>query len=930
MKPPHHPDPDYFFFRNGGQAGAVMRAMDWKRSSLGDPALWPQSLKNAIRLILDNAAPMYIAWGNGLIQFYNDGYLPILGPTKHPHAIGASTKDTFREIWPSIGPMFDQVLGGDSLFNEDLNLPLERNGIIADSFFTFSYSPLRDDDGNVAGVFVVAVETTSKVVVRQELERSRKELHEFFMQAPVPMVILEGPNHLVTLANPPYVKLSGREVLGKTIADAFPQGEAASFIPLLDGVYRTGVPYIGKELSLQLPDEKGAIQDLWIDIGYHPFRDSDNTIKGVFALVHDVTHQVQARKAAEQSWIRAQKSEKQLLDVLESTADGFIELDKDYKVVRVNKTQERITGTSRNETVGKNHWDVWPKHIIPEIAEAYQKVVQENVPVRVEYFNAALKIWLDVDAYPTPEGGLAAFFRDVTIQTNALSKIESQRERFSRLASASGIGVWYCDLPFSDLIWDEKVKEHFWLPADAEVTIDTFYERIHPQDRESVRSAIETAIQTHTRYDTMFRTFNPHDERDNKWIRAIGWTDYDESGKAIRFDGVTLDVSANKIAEQALRESEGRQKLLSEKMLQGVVHHRRDGSILSMNPSAHRILGTSDDSFNPLRGVPEHPNMRENGSLLPEREHPIMLAVETGKSVIGTVLGIYNTKENSYRWIEKDAVPLFRAGESTPYEVFAIFSDITEKKRIEVELRHTSDVLKESVSNLELERELRERFVATLTHDLRTPIGSAKMCSHLILRKADGQEAIENLAARSVRALDRANDMIQDLLDANLIRAGEKLPLELSEINLTQLVSDTLDELRTLHGDRIELLADGEITGFWSRSGLRRVLENLVNNAVKYGAHARPIRVSLDKQQNSIQLSVHNEGEPIPKMEQSKLFEPFRRIHSVHEVTQKGWGLGLTLVKGITEAQGGKVEVSSDIRMGTIFLVTLPFDARSN
>jgi signal transduction histidine kinase len=528
---------------------------------------------------------------------------------------------------------------------------------------------------------------------------------------------------------------------------------------------------------------------------------------------------------------------------------------------------------------------------------------------------------------------LEARERNVELK-NAISIIESQRERFNRLTAASGIGVWYCDLPFSDLNWDEKVKEHFWLPGNAKVTIDTFYERIHPEDLERTRHTIESSIQSRTLYDIEYRTTNPNNEVETKWIRAIGWTDYDPSGTPIHFDGFTFDITANKISEQALRESESRQKLLSEKMLQGVVHHRRDGRILSMNPSAQRILGMpSEDLFNPLHGVPGHPNIREDGSILPEHEHPVMLAVETGKPVSRGVLGIYNPKEDSYRWIEKDAVPLYLPGESTPYEIFAIFSDITDRKRIEDELHRTSDVLKASVSDLELERDLRERFVATLTHDLRTPITSAKLSVQLILRKVAGQESVENLAGRSIHALDRANDMIQDLLDANLIRAGERLPLELSEFNLTQLISDTLDELRTLYGDRIELIADGEITGFWSRNGLRRVLENLVNNAVKYGAHASPIRVFLLKQQarqqEQVKLSVHNEGVPIPKDQQTRLFLPFQRIRLVQKVAQKGWGLGLTLVKGIAEAHGGKVELKSDTESGTLFSVVLPIDARS-
>jgi signal transduction histidine kinase len=121
-----------------------------------------------------------------------------------------------------------------------------------------------------------------------------------------------------------------------------------------------------------------------------------------------------------------------------------------------------------------------------------------------------------------------------------------------------------------------------------------------------------------------------------------------------------------------------------------------------------------------------------------------------------------------------------------------------------------------------------------------------------------------------------------------------------------------------------------EVTGCWNQSGIRRVLENLVNNAVKYGSHARPIRISLLKKSHHIQLRVHNEGPPIPEGEQSKLFHPFQRTVSAQAGPKKGWGLGLTLVKGIAEAHGGRVELKSDYNSGTTFSVLLPIDARSN
>lgn len=120
-------------------------------------------------------------------------------------------------------------------------------------------------------------------------------------------------------------------------------------------------------------------------------------------------------------------------------------------------------------------------------------------------------------------------------------------ERLESSTAASQVGVWFCDLPFSELVWDQQVKEHFWLPPDARVTIDTFYDRIHPDDRERTRTSIEASIANRSRYDIDYRTVAP-DGRE-KWIHAIGHAHYDAAGAPMRFDGVTIDISAHRSAE---------------------------------------------------------------------------------------------------------------------------------------------------------------------------------------------------------------------------------------------------------------------------------------------------------------------------------------------------------------------------------------------
>ena len=172
-------------FFGGGEMGVLMRLIDWSRTPLGAPAEWPQSLRTAVSMLLESRFPMYIAWGREYVQLYNDGYRPILGSTKHPAAMGNRAAETFAESWHIIGPMFDDVRRGNATGSEDWMLPLDRNGYLEECYFTFSYSPIRDETSGVGGVLVTVTETTGRVLSARRLG-ALHELSERTLQAKSP------------------------------------------------------------------------------------------------------------------------------------------------------------------------------------------------------------------------------------------------------------------------------------------------------------------------------------------------------------------------------------------------------------------------------------------------------------------------------------------------------------------------------------------------------------------------------------------------------------------------------------------------------------------------------------------------------------------------------------------------------------------------
>jgi two-component system sensor histidine kinase VicK len=288
------------FLSGGGKMGKLIRSMDWSKTSLGNPKTWPQSLRTSVSICLNSRFPILIWWGKDLVKIYNDAYCDLIA-AKHPKAIGAKGLDVWPEIWPIIGPMLEDVLQkGKSTWSEDQLLIVERNGYPEECYFTFSYSPIKDETNGIGGVFSVVTETTKKVLTERHLTR---QLNNLFVQAPVALCILRGKNYVVEVVNEKMLEFWGRkveEVLNKPVFDGLPEVRGQGFKELLDNVYKTGEGFVAQELPVNL-HRNGKMETAFVKFAYEPLREEDGTISGIMALADEITDQVLARKKVEEA-----------------------------------------------------------------------------------------------------------------------------------------------------------------------------------------------------------------------------------------------------------------------------------------------------------------------------------------------------------------------------------------------------------------------------------------------------------------------------------------------------------------------------------------------------------------------------------------------------------------------------------------------------
>ncbi|HTA99116.1 MAG TPA: PAS domain-containing protein [Bradyrhizobium sp.] len=340
------------FLAGGGEMGALTRAHDWSATPLGKPESWPQSLRTAVRILLNTNHPMFIWWGPELIQFYNDAYRQTMGPERHPSALGQPGRECWAEIWPIIGPQIEQVMsGGGATWHENQLVPVTRHGRLEQVWWTYGYSPIDEDDG-VGGVLVVCRDVTNEYLAAQALREREAELARVQQVGRIGGLEVDLRTGFRNRRSPEYLLIHGlppeaaEESHEDWVRRLHPDDREATEKKFRDAVAGDALEYSVQYRIIRPSDGETR----WISVRSTIERDAQGKAIRLVGAHTDVTEQVAAEQALRQSEERFRKLADQLAELNATLAQ---------RVEEKTRERDRIWNVSQDLLVVADRDGVW-------------------------------------------------------------------------------------------------------------------------------------------------------------------------------------------------------------------------------------------------------------------------------------------------------------------------------------------------------------------------------------------------------------------------------------------------------------------------------------------------------------------------------------------------------------------------------------------
>ena len=889
------------------EIGRLYRATDWASTPLGPVEAWPQALKTLLALVLRQGMPQSLCWGPDLLQLYNDAYCAIMGD-KHPSGLGKPVLENWAEVRGDVAPLFARVLDGETVYFEDLPLRVFRDGRVRDLNFTVSYSPLFTDAGRIGGAFINCVETTDQVAGRTaQAERDRlvraldveqQRLWQVFRQSPSFFAILRGPDNVFEMINAAYEQIigHGRNVIGKPLFEALPETRGQQFDEYLGRVRQTGEPLVLRDLPAVLERTPGgAPEQRFIDITYLPLVEADGSHTAVIAHGTDVTDHVRARLAVEHLLADTERARAEAERIRADLADANARLqDQQMELELTNQQLQDGAADMESQT--------------EELRAIATSLAQRTAEAE------------------TARGTVAAIVEAVTDGFVAFDS-ELRYTYVNRRAA----DMW--GLSRDDLIG--KRPSELWTGMDGSPFVSMLH-RVLTSRRAEVLE--EYASSLHIPIE-----LRAYPSADGGLV--VFFADLTEQRRA----GAAATFLAE--ASRLLASSAEYQSTLSNLARAAVprlgdwcaVDVLVDPDSAAWPPRIERVAVVHQDPSKislatKLTTAFPQDWARDTGTprVLRTRE-PLLVADVTDDMLVGGAQSpehLALLRELQFRSII--IAPL--VARDRVLGTFTLVMAESQRRFTESDLALAVDLGRRAgvaIDNARLLRDADEAnaaktaFLRTISHELRQPLNAIR--GYVDLWRMGLRGAMSPTMAEDVERLARNQEhlsvLIEDLLSFTRLDAGQltvervAVPIVTVFAALEAMVEPQMAE-RGIHFSYER--CDPMIAVLGDADRITQVGVNLLTNAMRATPAGGHVALACIADAASVTIAVTDTGVGIPPDKLESIFSPFTQLGRSLNAPKEGAGLGLAISRGLVEAMGGTLTVTSNVGEGSVFAFCLP------
>lgn len=931
----------------------MLQAPTLSSTPLGPPERWPAQLRAIASPLLASRLPFLIMWGPELLMLYNDSYATLIGD-KHPEALGRSAREVFPEIWDVIGPMFEGVFQtGEATSSQDQLLKLHRHGFVEECYFTFSYSPIRNEDGGVAGILTLGVIETTPTVLSQ---RRLRLLREIGGQVPMLAVsksveeickwsvetitsdVFDIPCALLYLINPEQKRATLCASAGLDGSSATPgiiEWETDSIAPLwpVQDVIETQTPRTAEfpaevrlisawgtaVSSAYVMPIAGAMEPAAILIaGVSPHLPFDGTYRD---FLKSISAELGVALSNARSYQSLVETRERLRIATEGANLGVYEWDAEADRAAWDGRMHEILGLPRDSSL--RGFSELLELIEPDdrenirhgVAAAFERG-QLHVETRFRRVDGESR-WMEIRGNAIPRSGgrgprIVGIAQDITERKRAEERLRASENRYRTLVDASPDGILvnrgdrvvFANQAFAQMIGARDYAE--LLGRDP-------FEFLHPDYRGVVRERVAHLLETG----------EPNPPLEQKFVRLDGKiidiegmsTLYDTAeGRAVQL--LVRDITARKQASLA----QARLAAIVESSEDAIVGKNLSGTILTWNAAAARMFGYTAEEIvgrSILTIIPPELAHEEAGILSKlgrgERiENFETIRVRKGGERFPVALTISPIKDEHGKVVGASKIA----------------RDIADRKRIEREREELLRREQAARSQAEEANRIKDEFLATVSHELRAPLSAISGWTHVLgnaaLKDADRTRAVEAIQ----RGVQSQTQLINDLLDVSRIVAG-KMRLDIRPLKLVEVLEQSIDTVRpAAEAKRVRLQvildpAADPLSGDSDR--LQQVFWNLLSNAIKFTPSGGRVELRSERINSHIEITVSDTGIGVRPEVLPFVFDRFRQADSAITRQFGGLGLGLAIVRHLVELHGGTVSAdSAGENQGATFIVRLP------